>query len=129
MKQNTDFKTTEAMIIEKGYSQLSGKELKERISEKTISGDYYNGRKYIIFIDKDGNMEGENDLGSHRFGKCFIDTNNNTITTKWESGWENWTGRAYDVDGEIKLYDTTTLKWRTTFKTFEEGKKTLRVKN
>ena len=74
-------------------------------------------------------MEGENDLGSHRFGKCFIDINNNTITTKWDNGWDNWTGRAYDVDGEIKLYDTTTIKWRTTFKTFEEGKKTLRVKN
>jgi len=125
MKRNPDFNTTETMIIEKGYRQLSGEELKERISEKTIRGDYYNGRKYITFIDKNGNMEGENDLGSHRFGKCSIDMNNNTIRTKWDSGWDNWTGRAYDVDGEIKFFDTTTLKWRTTFKSFEAGKKTL----
>jgi len=116
MKFNPDFNTTEAMIIKKGYHQLSGEELKERMSDKTVRGDYYNGRSYVTFIDKDGNMEGENDLGSHRFGKCFIDMSNNTITTKWESGWDNWTGRAYDVNGEIKFFDTTSLKWRTTFK-------------
>jgi len=125
--RNLDFNTTESMIIEKGYKQLSGKELKERISDKTIRGDYYNGRIYIMFNDKAGNMEGKNDLGSHRFGKNIIDMNNNTLTTKWESGWDNWTGRAYDVDGEIKFYDTTTLKWRTTFKTFEDGKLSLEV--
>ncbi len=127
--RNPNFNTTETMIIEKGYKQLSGEELKERISDKTISGDYYNGRIYITYIDEAGNMEGENDLGSHRFGKNIIDMNNNTLTTIWNSGWDNWTGRAYDVNGEIKFYDTTTLKWRTTFKTFEDGKKTLIVKD
>ena len=120
--RNPDFNTRETMIIEAGYSQLSGEELKERISQKTIRGEYYNGRRYITFIDKNGNMEGENDLGSHRFGKCSIDMNSRTITTKWDSGWDNWTGRAYDVNGEIKFYDTTTLEWRTTFKEFTYGR-------
>jgi len=110
------------MIIEAGYSQLSGEELKERISQKTIRGEYYNGRRYITFIDTNGNMEGKNDLGSHRFGKCVIDMNSGTIKTKWDSGWDNWTGRAYDVNGEIKFYDTTTLEWRTTFKDFTNGR-------
>jgi len=127
MKKLADFGTTEQMIKEEGYSQLSAKELMERISNKTVRGDYYIGRRYVTFIDKDGNMEGENDLGSHRFGKCIIDFDTNTITTNWESGWDNWCGRAYDVNGEIKFYDTTTLLWRTTFKKFEEGKKTLIV--
>jgi len=120
--RNPDFNTRETMIIEAGYCQLSGEELKERISQKTIRGEYYNGRRYITFIDKNGNMEGKNDLGSHRFGKCSIDMNSSTITTKWYSGWDNWTGRAYDVNGEIKFYDTITLNWRTTFKDFTDGR-------
>ena len=124
--KNTDFNTTETMIIEKGYSRLSGEELKERISDKTIRGDYYNGRNYVTFIDRAGNMEGENDLGSHRFGQYTLDANEDSLTVNWD-GWDNWTGRAYDVDGEIKFYDTTTLRWRTTFKVFEDGKKTLIV--
>ena len=120
--RNPEFNTTETMIIEAGYCQLSGEELKEKISQKTIRGEYYNGRRYITFIDKNGNMEGKNDLGSHRYGKCSIDLNSSTITTKWDSGWDNWTGRAYDVNGEIKFYDTTTLKWRITFKDFSDGR-------
>ena len=31
------------------------------------------------------------------------------------------------VRGEIKFFDTTTLEWRTTFKTIEEGKKIIIV--
>jgi len=127
MRKMTDFGLTEPMIKEQGYTQLSAKELKERIYNKTVRGEYYIGRVYTTYIDNKGNMEGENDLGSHHFGKCIIDMDENTITTKWESGWDNWTGRAYDVNGEIKFFDTTTLNWRTTFKTFEEGKKALTV--
>jgi len=123
MRKMADFGTTEPMIKEQGYTQLSAKELKERIYNKTIRGEYFIGRIYVVYIDDKGDMEGENDLGSHHFGKNIIDMNNNTLTTKWDSGWHNWTGRAYDIDGEIKFFDTTTLEWRTTFKTFEEGKK------
>jgi len=127
MNQMADFGLTEPMIKEQGYKQLTGKELKDRIYNKTVRGEYFIGRIFITYIDNEGNMEGENDLGSHHFGKNIIDMVNNTLTTQWDTGWHNWTGRAYDVDGEIKFFDTTTLEWRTTFKTFEEGKKELRV--
>ncbi len=94
---------------------------------KTIRGEYYIGRIYISYLDEDGNVEGENDLGKHVFGKISINMNDNTLTTKWDGYWDNWTGRAYDVNGEIKFFDTTSLQWRTTFKTFEEGKQTIKV--
>ena len=122
-----DFGLTESTIKEQGYKQLTGKELKERIFDKTIRGEYYIGRIYISYLDKDGNVEGENDLGKHVFGKISINMNDNTLTTKWDGYWDNWTGRAYDVNGEIKFFDTTTLTWRTTFKTFEEGKGKIKV--
>lgn len=123
----TGVNTTEKMIIDRGYLQLSAEELKQRISDKTVKGDYYNGRKYVTYTDKNGNMEGKNDLGSHLFGKCTFNTKNNTFSVKWNGYWDTWTGRAYDVDGEIQFFDSTTSRWRTTFKKIEEGKKLLEV--
>ena len=127
MKRNPDFNTTETMIIEGGYKLLSREELEQRIVGKTIRGDYYNGRKYISFIDQNGTSEGKNDLGSHLVGKWSINTEDKTFTVEWDGYWDNWTGRAYDVDGEIKFYDTTTLRWRTTFKQFKDGKMPLEL--
>ena len=127
MKKMMDFGLTEPMIKEQGYSQLSANELKGRIYNKTIRGEYFIGRIFVAYIDNNGDMEGENDLGSHHFGKNIIDKEDDTLTTHWDRGWHNWTGRAYDVDGKIKFFDTTTLEWRTTFKTFEDGKKIIKV--
>ena len=122
-----DFGLTEPMIKEQGYTQLSAEELIGRIYNKTIRGEYFIGRIFVTYIDDKGNMEGKNDLGSHHFGKNIIDMKNDTLTTQWDSGWDNWTGRAYEVAGEIKIFDTTSLEWRTTFKFFENGKKDLKV--
>ncbi|OYT16315.1 MAG: hypothetical protein B7C24_08415 [Bacteroidetes bacterium 4572_77] len=122
-----DFGLTEPMIIEQGYTHLSAEELKRKIYNKTVRGEYFIGRIFVTYIDDKGNMEGENDLGSHHFGINIIDMKNDTLTTQWDKGWHNWTGRAYDIDGEIKFFDTTTLEWRTTFNTLEEGKKTIKV--
>lgn len=121
----TDINTTEKMIIDREYHQLSVEELKQIIYDTTVKGDYYNGRKYITYTDKDGNMEGKNDLGSHLFGKCTFNTKDNTFSVEWDGYWETWTGRAYDVDGEIQFFDTTTLRWRTTFKMMMSGKQPL----
>ena len=125
-KINTDDGTTEKMMIEAGYHQLSGEDLKQRISGKTIRGDYLYGRNYISFADKNGTIEGKNDIGSHHFGEWSVNMEGNTFTVKWD-GWDNWTGRAYDVNGEIKFFDSTTCQWRTTFKEFEDGKLPLKI--
>jgi len=124
-----DSKTTEKMIIDSGYKQLSSKELEQRIVGKTIQGEYLYGRRYLTYFDQNGSMEGKNDLGRHNFGKRSFNNNDKTITVTWDNGWDHWTGRAYDVDGEIKFYDSTTSKWRTTFKQFEIGKRSLEVQN
>ncbi|MCG3219409.1 MAG: hypothetical protein KAR35_10400, partial [Candidatus Heimdallarchaeota archaeon] len=105
--------------------QLSGEEIQQRIYGKTVRGEHHNGRKYVGYTDQNGNMEGINDRGSHHFGKSSINMEDKTFTVKWDKGWENWTSRAYDVDGEIKFFDSTTSKWRTTFKQFEDGKKAI----
>ncbi len=90
--------------------------------DKTIKGDYYVGRQYISYVDENGTMEGINDLGTHCAGEWSINMDDGSFTVSWSCYWDNWTGHAYDVDGEIQFYDGTAHLWRTTFKTFEEGK-------
>ena len=82
---------------------------------------------HIALSDKDGNMEGKNDLGSHLIGKCTFNTEDNTFSVEWDGYWDTWTGRAYDVDGEIQFFDSTTSRWRTTFKKVEAGKLSLEL--
>jgi len=120
-------KTTEAMVIESGYRQLSGEELTQRIVGKTIRGDYYVGREYVGYVDENGTIDGTNDLGTYCVGEWSVDVKENTFTVKWRCYWDNWTGRAYDVDGVIKFFDSTTYRWRTTFKKFEDGKRALKI--
>jgi hypothetical protein len=120
MRQMIDTGLNEKMITEQGYLPLSAAILQEKILHKTINGDYYNGRIYAIYINPTGKMEGKNDLGSHHFGQCFFDDIDNSLTVKWD-GWDNWTGRAYEIDGRIKFIDTTTGTWRSTFNTIQEG--------
>ncbi len=118
----SDVETTEPMMIRYGYLQLAGEEIKKRITgRKTISGDYLYGRKYIVAFAQDGTMEGKNDIGSHHFGEWSVNMEDDTFTVKWD-GWDNWSSRVYDVDGEIKFYDSTTLNWRTTLKKIDDGK-------
>lgn len=105
MNKMADFGLTESTIQEQGYKQLTGKKLKERLYDKTIRGEYYIGRIFISYLDNDGNVEGENDLGRHVFGKISINMNDNTLTTKWDGYWDNWTGRAYDVNPQNPTSD------------------------
>ena len=120
--QTANAQISEKAVIEKKHHQLSGEEIKEKLIGKTIWGDYYNGRKYISYCAADGIMEGENDFGAHHKGNWIINYKKNTFTVIWDYGWDNWTGRAYDVNGEIVFFDSTTSKWVTTFKVFKDGK-------
>jgi hypothetical protein len=108
-------KTKESIIIDGGYQHLSGEELKQRIVGKTIAGDYLYGYTFVGTINSNGTIEGKNNVGSYHFGEWSIDLEENTLTLKWDGGWDNWTGRSYDVEGEIKFYDITSGNWRTTF--------------
>ncbi len=125
MKNNNDG-TTEKLVIDGGYGQLSGEELKELMSGKTVWGEYLYGRNYISYSDKNGKIEGVNDIGSHHCGEWDVNIKEKTLTVSWD-GWDNWTGRAYYVNGEIQVYDIGNLLWRTTFKKINDGKSELRL--
>ncbi|MCP4073175.1 MAG: hypothetical protein GY742_15775 [Hyphomicrobiales bacterium] len=112
---NPDIGIIEAMIIEGGYPQLSGEELKQIIAGKTILGDYAYSFKFVAFINRNGTMEGKNNVGSHHFGEWSINKKTKTFSVLWDSGWDNTTTRAYLVDGKIKFFDSDTGQWRTTF--------------
>ena len=120
--QKANAQISEKDVIAKKYHQLTGEELKQKIIKKTVWGDYYNGRKYICYHSENGIIESENDFGAHHQGNWIINNKNNTLTVVWDYGWDNWTGRAYDVNGEIVFFDSTTSKWRTTLKIFKDGK-------
>ena len=125
MKINSDSKTTEKMIRDGGYHQLTSDELLTRIIDKTIRGDYFNGRKFNGIFYKDGTTEGKNDLGTHLFGEWSINTQDNSLEVIWDGYWFNTLTNMYEVDGEIKFYDCETGKWRMTFIRFTDGKKSL----
>ncbi len=111
---------SEKEIIEKGYPQLTGKELLLIITNKTIFGDYIMGYKFVTDIYKNRTTEGLNNVGTIDFGHWVIDMKLNTMSIKWDNGWFNTVTRAYAVNGTIEFYDFDTGNWRTTFKTFEE---------
>ena len=105
----------ESDILEKGNIHLSGDSLKQMIVGKKMRGDYLYGYKYEGKINSDGTMEGVNNVGSHHVGKWSIDLANHTLTFVWNTGWENWTAKAYKINDEIHLFDIETGNWRTSF--------------
>ena len=113
---------TEQAAIKKGFKRLTGNELKKRIINKTICGDYPMGYTFVTRIYENGKTEGINNVGSQDFGYWSIDTKNHTISLQWHNGWMNTTTNFYDVNGNIEFYDLTTGNWRTTFKKFENWK-------
>lgn len=125
--KNTDFdfsfsgsNYTEKTAVQNGFKQLTGEELKTRIINKTIYGDYPMGYIFMARIYANGKTEGVNNVGSQDFGSWSIDTKNHTISLQWSNGWIDTTTRFYEVNGNIEFYDIDTGSWRTTFKKFED---------
>ena len=118
---NPDISVTEAMIVEAGYEPLSADELRQKISNKTVFGDYGFLFKFVNVMEENGAMEGRNNAGAHVFGKWSIDSQAGTISVNWDGGWDNTTTRAYWVDDQIKLFDVDSGQWRTTFTSISDG--------
>ena len=115
-----EYPILESEAIEKGFYQLSGKEILEKITRKQIRGNYLYGYKYIGVFHPDGTTEGENNVGAHPFGEYVVNLESNTLSLFWDSGWDNTTTRAYDVNGEIHFYDISTGNWRMSFIEFSD---------
>ncbi len=116
---------SEKEIIEKGYKQLTAKEIKEKVVNKTVWGDYYTGRTYVTYIAQDGKMQGINDLGTLSNGVYKIDESKSTFSMEWDTYWDTWIGNLYEVEGKIYFFDSTEGYWRSTLNIIEEGQKKL----
>jgi len=106
----------EKEIIVQGFKQLTGKKLKEKITNTTIYGDYPGGYKFVTEINKNGTTKGINHVGSRDFGKWTIDFEKNTLHLKWERNWFETITRAYSINESIVFFDIDTGTWRTTFR-------------
>ncbi len=118
---NRDIGTTEDTVLTGGHTRLSGRELEQKLVGNTITGEFGFLFKYVMTVKDDGTLEGKNNAGAHHFGRYSIDTDENTISVEWDSGWVNTTSRAYEADGAIKLFNIETGKWETTFTDFKPG--------
>jgi hypothetical protein len=107
---------TEKDAIENNFEQLTGKKLRDIVINKTFSGDYPMGYKFVTEIHENGKVEGMNHVGSYDFGNWMIDMEEHTLLIKWNNGWVDTFTRAFEVNGNIEFYDADTGKWRTTFK-------------
>ncbi len=118
---NPDNKITEASVIEAGHVFLSAAELTQKISNKTVYGDYGLQFKFVSTIKEDGTMEGRNNAGAHNLGEWSVDAQNNTFSVMWDAGWDKTTTRAYWIDDELKFFDSHNCLWRTTFTRILDG--------
>lgn len=109
---------TEKEAINKGYKQLSGKELHDAIVNKQFYGNYPMGYKFFAEIYADGTTKGINNVGSYDFGHWMIDYKKQTLNLHWQNAWIDTKTRAYEVNGTIEFYDVNTGHWRTTFLVF-----------
>lgn len=112
---------------ERGILPLTASDIEKSIIGKTIKGDWENARKYVCYMDPIGIAEGENDLGTHCIGKWVIDKYSNTFSVEWESYWDKWSGRVYNVEGKIVMFDGQTNKMRTSIHTIEDGRRELKL--
>jgi len=103
-----------------GQARLSGKELERRIVGRMVRGDYLGGFTFAASIDRNGTIEGRNNVGVHDSGRWSIDLEDGSFTVRWDGGWDNTTTYACDVGEEIRFFDRDTSQWRTTFTACED---------
>jgi len=118
---------TEETMTEMGILPLSAQEIENKIIGKTIKGDWGTIRKYVCYFDPSGSAEGINDLDTESVGKWSIDMANNTISFEWDSYWDTWSGRMYEMDGKILLFDEQSHQMRTLIHTIEDGRRGLKL--
>ncbi len=114
---------TEKSALGNGFKPLTGLELKERIINKEVTGEYPGGFTFVARIYENGTTEGVNNFNHYDSGRWIIDLEKNTMLLQWDNGWYPTMTHAYDINGTIEFFDTDTGLWRTTFKSFTLLKK------
>ncbi len=115
-------------VIAAGHKQLSHNEIYKKLADKTIWGEYLYGFRFISYFSPNGTMEGKNHVGSHNHGEWKTDKHSNSISVKWDNGWDATTTHVYEVDGILKFYDSNTRLWRQNISKFAEGEQPLIIK-
>lgn len=117
--------SNEQMVIDAGYKQASAAVIRQRAVGNTVIGNYLYGFVFISYMDKDGMMEGRNNVGAHHKGRWSLDAQDNTLSVQWHSGWDTSVTRAYDIDGALHFFDLNTGIWRMSFERFTAGRQPL----
>ncbi len=112
---------SEKELITKGINPLTGIELKKRIENKIVFGDYLWGYKFISDIYNNGFTEGINQAGTHDSGQWEI--KDNIMLTNWNGGWQNTKTKAYTINNEIHFYNVYSGEWQTSFRKFIDFEK------
>ncbi len=128
MQSHEELKITQLDVINQGHIKIDKIQLKNLLLNKTVTGTYeYNGHRiFKSYLNPNGNVNGQNDLGSYEEGK-FIINEDDTFSIEWDGYWENWTANVYKIDNKIKFYDIATNMWRTTFFDIQDAEQTLEV--
>jgi len=100
---------------QKGFSALNAEEMELHFAGKTFLGSFPPFFKYIIFLKSDGRLEGKNNTQHYDIGQWTINAENNTLSVKWDYGWESTTNHVY-LEGEVfKFFDVSTGRMNTSF--------------
>lgn len=119
------FGSTEEMAINAGHKQITMAELLRRTVGKTVLGNYQIGFVFQGFMDADGTIDGENNVGTRDAGQWVVNHDDNTLVLMWRGGWFNSITRAYDVEGALHFFDRDNGHWRMSYFEFHEGRQVL----
>ena len=111
-------------MLKENYPMLEAQTLKEIFIDATITARYYyanNWYKVKTNSFKNGEIEGQNHVGSYNEGRWSVNDKENSLSVEWDGYWEDWTGIAYKVKDEVMFYDWDTGNWRMTLTLVEQG--------
>lgn len=123
------FGSTEKMAIDAGYQQIKTDELLRRTVGKTVVGHYQIGFVFQGYMDADGSMDGENNVGTRDSGQWAVNPADNTLILSWRGGWFESITRIYDVDGALHFFDHDSTNWRMSYFKFVEGRQAIALQN
>jgi hypothetical protein len=119
--------TSEEAMIKAGYKPLPVGDLLERILDHTNWGDYLFGYRFVSYCDRNGRIEGTNNVGSYNTGRWEADSIGNTFSVSWQQSWVPATLRAYLVDEKLHFFNQHTGLWHMNFDKIAKGRQPLEV--
>ena len=124
MQTNDNNTLTREDMINQGYQMLDSQEIKDILSDTTITARYFYWNAWYIAKTnsfRNGEIKCQNHVGSYDEGRWIVNENDNTLSLEWDGHWEAWTALGYKVNDEFMFFNTDTDKWRITLTLVEQG--------